>query len=397
MKKDNRFLKGALVGALAMFCVIVLGGGLWKFASSSGLLPAFSLEGKAERKLQFLDTLINRYYLYEDEVKKDELVEGLYAGYLAALGDPYSAYFTEEETEALFESVSGEFYGVGAVLSQDIKTGRVTITQVYEDSPADKAGLLAGDVLTQVDDHKITDESLDEVVNWIKGEQGTEVTLRVLRSEKETEVTAIRDIVKAMTVRYEMKEGQIGYVYIQEFDDVTLDQFKEALNALEEQGMCGLVIDIRNNPGGNLDTVVEMLKLILPEGDIVSIKDRDGEQEKYTCDGTHEFAKPLAVLVNQYSASASEIFSGAIQDYEIGEIIGMKTYGKGVVQDILDLGDGTSVKITTAEYFLPSGRSINEKGITPDVEVEYAYDETNPEYDNQLEKALEIVREQIRS
>ncbi len=397
MKKDNRFLKGALVGALAMFCMIVLGGGLWKFASSAGVLPVFSTEGEAKQKLQLLDTIINRYYLYEDEVKKEDLLEGLYAGYLAALGDPYSMYFTEEETEALFESVSGEFYGVGAVLSQDIKTGRITITQVYEDSPADKAGLLAGDVLIQVDEHKITDESLDEVVNWIKGEQGTEVTLRVLRFEKETEVTAIRDIVKAMTVQHEMKDGQIGYIYIQEFDDVTFDQFKEALDALEEQGMRGLVIDIRNNPGGNLDTVVEMLKLILPKGDIVSIKDRDGEQEKYTCDGTHEFVKPLAILVNQYSASASEIFSGAIQDYEIGEIIGMKTYGKGVVQDILDLGDGTSMKITTAEYFLPSGRSINEKGITPDVEVEYAYDEINPDYDNQLEKALETVREKIRS
>ncbi len=396
MKKDNRFLKGALVGALAMFCVIIVGGGLWKAASSFGIVPAFTGKAKAERKLKLLDTIIDKYYLYEDEVDEDALAEGMYAGYLGGLDDPYSAYFTEEETKALFESVSGEFYGVGAVLSQNVSTGEVTITQVYEESPAEKAGLREGDILLQVDEQKITDESLDEIVNWIKGEKGSEVVLHVLRDGKETEVTAVRDIVKSVTVEYELKEDQIGYIYIQEFDDVTVEQFEEALKELEAKGMRGLVIDIRNNPGGNLDTVVEMLQMLLPKGDIVSIRDRNGEQEKYTCDGSREFEKPLAVLVNQYSASASEIFSGAVQDYGVGEIVGMTTYGKGVVQDILNLGDGTSMKITTAEYFLPSGRSINEKGVTPDVEVEYVYDEENPEYDNQLEKAIETVKKELK-
>ena len=396
MKKDNRFLKGALVGALAMFCVIIVGGGLWKAASSFGIVPAFTGKAKAERKLKLLDTIIDKYYLYEDEVDEDALAEGMYAGYLGGLDDPYSAYFTEEETKALFESVSGEFYGVGAVLSQNVSTGEVTITQVYEESPAEKAGLREGDILLQVDEQKITDESLDEIVNWIKGEKGSEVVLHVLRDGKETEVTAVRDIVKSVTVEYELKEDQIGYIYIQEFDDVTVEQFEEALKELEAKGMRGLVIDIRNNPGGNLDTVVEMLQMLLPKGDIVSIRDRNGEQEKYTCDGSREFEKPLAVLVNQYSASASEIFSGAVQDYGVGEIVGMTTYGKGVVQDILNLGDGTSMKITTAENFLPSGRSINEKGVTPDVEVEYVYDEENPEYDNQLEKAIETVKKELK-
>ena len=396
MKKDNRFLKGALTGALAMFCVIVLGGGLLKGAVSLGIIPAFSEKAKVERKMNLLDHIVDEYYLYEDEVDEETLHEGIYAGYLAALNDPYTMYFTEEQTKELFESVSGEFYGVGAVLTQDQNTGAVTITQVYEDSPAEKAGLLEGDILTQVDGHVIAEESLDEIVTWIKGEQGSEVTLHVLRGEEEVEMTAVRDIVKAVTVDYGMKEDEIGYIYIQEFDDVTVEQFKEALDTLESQGMKGLVIDIRSNPGGNLDTVVEMLQMILPEGDIVSIRDREGEQEKYTCDGKNEFDKPLAVLVNQYSASASEIFSGAIQDYGIGTIVGMKTYGKGVVQDILNLGDGTSMKLTTAEYFLPSGRSINKKGVAPDVEVEFEYDETNPEYDNQLEKALEVVRGKIK-
>lgn len=395
MKKDNKFFKGALVGALAMFLIIVLGTGLWNMIDSTGVLPAFTAKGKAEKKLQLLDHIVDTYFLYEDELNEEDLTEGLYDGYIAALGDPYADYYTEEETKELFESVTGEFYGVGAVLSQDISTGMITITQVYEDSPAEKAGLREGDIITQVDDHIITDQSLDEIVTWIKGEQGTEVILHVLRENEEVEITAVRDIVKAVTVASEMKEDGIGYIYIQEFDDVTTEQFQQALDELEAEGMQGLVVDIRNNPGGNLDTVVEMLQMMLPEGDIVSVRDRNGEQEKFTCDGANEFDKPLVVLVNQYSASAAEIFSGAIQDYEIGSIVGVTTYGKGIVQDIIDLGDGTSMKLTTAEYFLPSGRSINEKGVTPDVEVEYEYNEANPEYDNQLEKALEIIKEEI--
>lgn len=396
MKKDNRFFKGALVGALAMFCVITLGGSLWKLAGNAGLVPVLTQKGRIEKKLNLLDTVVDRYYLYEEDVEEEDLIEGLYEGYLAALDDPYTDYYTEEETKELLENVTGEFFGVGALLAKDAGTGAVTITQVYEDSPAEKVGLLAGDILIKVDDHVIADESLDEIVTWIKGEQGTEVTLHILRGEEELTLTAIRDTIQAMTVDYEMKDGQIGYIYIQEFDDVTEEQFKDALSDLEGQGMKGLVVDIRTNPGGNLDTVIAMLQMLLPKGDIVSIRDRDGVQEKYTCDGTNAFDKPLAVLVNQYSASASEIFSGAIQDYGIGKIVGTTTYGKGVVQDILDLGDGTSMKLTTAEYFLPSGRSINQKGITPDVEVEVEYDEENPEYDNQLEKALEVVSKEIQ-
>lgn len=397
MKKDNRFLKGALVGALVMLCVIILGGGLWKLAWSAGLAPAFTQKAKVERKLNLLDTIVDRYYLYEEDVEEEDLIEGLYAGYLAALEDPYTDYFTEEETKELFESVTGEFFGVGALLSRDMNTGAITITQVYEDSPAERAGLLAEDILLQVDGHVIADESLDEIVAWIKGDQGTEVTLHVLRGEEELALTAVRDVVQVVTVDYAMKDGQIGYIYIQQFDDVTEEQFRNALSVLEGQGMKGLVIDIRSNPGGNLDTVVAMLQMLLPKGDILSVRNRDGEQQKYTCDGTNAFDKPLAVLVNQYSASASEIFSGAIQDYGIGEIVGMTTYGKGVVQDVLDLGDGTSMKLTTAEYFLPSGRSIDQEGITPDVEVEIENHEENPEYDNQLERALEVVRERIIS
>ena len=188
------------------------------------------------------------------------------------------------------------------------------------------------------------------------------------------------------------KRENIGYIRIQEFENVTYEQFKSALETLENQGMQGLVIDLRNNPGGNLDTVVEMLRQILPEGRIVSIKDKYGKEDVYDCDGKHEFRKPLAVLVNGASASAAEIFAGAVKDHGLGTLVGTTTYGKGIVQDLFSFDDGTMLKVTTAEYFTPSGENIHKKGIRPDVEIEYVYDEENPSYDNQLQKALEIVK-----
>ena len=189
-----------------------------------------------------------------------------------------------------------------------------------------------------------------------------------------------------------MKEDKIRCNSVQGFEDVTYDEFKAALEEHEAQGMEGLVIDLRHNPGGNLDTVVEMLKLILPEGRIVSIKDKYGNEETYDCDGKHEFQKPLAVLVNGYSASASEIFAGAVKDYGIGTLVGTTTYGKGIVQELFSLEDDTMITITTAEYFTPSGEKIHKKGIQPDVEVEYTYDAANPTSANQLQKALDVVQ-----
>lgn len=276
-------------------------------------------------------------------------------------------------------------------MSMNVTSGEITVVNVYEDSPADKAGIKAGDVLYQVDGKDTDGQELDTVVSWIKGEKGTDVALSVIRDGEDIETVATRDVIQIQTVAYEMKEGSIGYIAVSEFDSVTYEQFKEALEDLEEQGMQGLVIDLRGNPGGNLDTVTDMLKLLLPEGTIVSTKDKYGNVEEINCDGKNEFTKPLAVLVNQYSASASEIFAGAVQDYGTGQIVGMTTYGKGVVQQLIDLRDGTCLKLTIAEYYTPSGRSINGEGVVPDVEVEYEYNAQDPQADNQLEKAMEVV------
>lgn len=394
----GRFSAGVLTGVLAAVLIMCSVWGVRQVISNirGGDYTSENVsESDVDDKLDLISSLIEDYYLYEDDIDKEDLIDGIYSGYAGALGDPYTEYYDEEETEALYESTSGEFSGIGATMSQSLDSGEITISNVYEDSPADKAGMKSGDIIYKVDGRSVSGQDLETVVSWIKGERGTDVVIHVLRKGEELELTATRDIIEVQTVSHEMKDGQIGYILISEFDSVTYDQFVAALDYLESQGMQGLVIDLRGNPGGNLTTVTDMLKLLLPEGTIVSTKDKYGNTEEITCDGKHEFTKPLAVLVNQYSASAAEIFSGAIQDYGTGTIVGMTTYGKGVVQQLMDLGDGTCLKVTIAEYYTPSGRSINGTGVTPDVEVEYEYDENNPEADNQLDKALEVVREEL--
>lgn len=385
MRSKKSFLQGALFGAL----IVLSGTGI----VSCGV--RLSKDASSEEKVETLKKLIDEKYM--GEVDEDALKEGLYKGYVQGLDDPYSVYYDEEETKELYETTEGEYSGIGAVLSQDLKSGVITLVQIYEDSPADKAGLKDEDILTKVGTLDVTGMDLSEVVTYIKGEKGTEVELTVLRGEDadEVTVTAVRDTVEAQTVEYEMLEDQIGYLAVSEFDSVTYGQYEEALEALSDQGMEGLVVDLRNNPGGNLNTVCDMLDLVLPEGTIVYMEDKEGKRQTYSSDDAHQLDVPMAVLVNGNSASASEIYAGAIQDHEAGTIVGTQTYGKGVVQQIFDLGDGTSVKLTIAEYFTPKGRSINGEGVTPDLEVEYEPDEKDPEADNQLEAAAEAVKQAV--
>ncbi len=379
--KDHSFFKGALAGAL----IVLLAG---------GAVSCSVFKSEESQKMELLNSLIDRYYI--GDVDEADLSEGVYKGYIEGLGDPYSVYYDEEETKQMSESLSGEFGGVGALMSQDRETGVITVLQVYDGSPAQEAGMRDGDTLYKVEGEEVTGEDLSDVVSKVKGEKGTQVTLTVLRADTgdEEELTITRDTIEAQTVSCEMKEGNVGYIRITEFDTVTYEQYKEALEDLEDQGMERLIVDLRSNPGGNLDTVCDILDLMLPEGLIVYTEDKNGEREEYTSDEENQFDKPLVVMMNGYSASASEIFAGAIQDYGLGQIVGTQSYGKGVVQSVFDLQDGTSVKLTIAEYFTPNGRSIDGEGITPDVEVEYQYDENNPDADNQLEKAMEVVAQQ---
>jgi len=384
------FIKGALAGALLTLLVVSL--------AACGLqhINEGIISSDTETKLSYLKKLIDETYLHD--VKEKDLNEGIYKGYVEGLGDQYSAYYDKKETKELSESLDGSFSGIGAVMTQDASSGVITITQVYDDSPAKKAGIKAGDILYRVEEKTVTGKDLDKVVSWIKGKKGTKVNLTLLRgtNSDKIKVTATRDVINVETVKYKVLENQIGYISISEFDSVTGAQFAKALKQLQKKNIEGLVVDLRNNPGGSLSTVCDILDSILPKGLIVYTKDKNGKKEEYTSDEKHRLNLPMSVLVNGQSASASEIFAGAVQDYGKAEIIGTQTYGKGVVQNLFDLKDGTCVKLTTSEYFTPKGRNIDGKGITPDVKIEYKYNAKDPKADNQLDKAVSVVKDKIK-
>lgn len=383
MNNKKRFIEGALVGAL----VTLLLTGIVFFGFGHNVVSLGTVY-----KLSQLKGLIDENYL--GKADGEELKEGIYKGYLEALDDPYSIYYDAQETKQLNERLSGQFNGIGALLTQDKDTGVITLIRIYKDSPAMDAGLKDGDILYQIEGRDVTGEDLNQVVNDIKGDRGTKVNLTVIRGSDDQQITVnvTRDVVEKQTVDSRMLEDGIGYLAVSEFDSVTYSQYKEALDDLENQGAGSLVIDLRNNPGGNLDIVCEMLDLILPKGVIVYTEDKNGERKEYTSDSNQQVKMPIAVLMNGQSASASEIFAAAVQDYDRGEIVGTQSYGKGVVQKLYDLMDGSCVKLTSAEYFTPKGRKINGKGVTPDIEVEYEYDPNHPEADHQLEKAIETLK-----
>lgn len=390
MEHKKGFIKGALTGALLTLLVVSL--------AACGLqhINEGIISSDTETKLSYLKKLIDETYLHD--IKEKDLNEGIYKGYVEGLGDQYSAYYDKKETKELTESLDGSFSGIGAVMTQDASSGVITITRVYDDSPAKKAGIKTGDILYRVEEKTVTGKDLDKVVSWIKGKKGTKVNLTLLRgtNSDKIKVTATRDVINVETVKYKVLENQIGYISISEFDSVTGAQFAKALKQLQKKNIEGLVVDLRNNPGGSLSTVCDILDSILPKGLIVYTKDKNGKKEEYTSDEKHRLNFPMSVLVNGQSASASEIFAGAVQDYGKAEIIGTQTYGKGVVQNLFDLKDGTCVKLTTSEYFTPKGRSIDGKGITPDVKIEYKYNAKDPKADNQLDKAVSVVKDKIK-
>ena len=277
----------------------------------------------------------------------------------------------------------------------------IKVVTCFEGTPAQKAGLQPGDILYTVNGTEVTGKDLTDVVSLIKTAEGDHVHMQIVRDGENDylEFDVERSEVSVPTVAYKMMDDNIGYIAISEFDEVTAEQFRNALTDLEGQGMEKLIIDLRNNLGGLLDTCCEMLRQILPEGLIVYTEDKDGNREEYKCDGANAFTKPMAVLVNSYSASAAEIFSGAVKDYGIGTLVGTKTFGKGIVQRIVGMDDGTAVKLTISKYFTPNGTDIHQKGIEPDITVELDDSLKNKvtitvEEDNQLQKAISILQEE---
>lgn len=405
-RKKGGFWKGFLTAIL--LCVLVLGIGFSVLAgkvfsrinsvkadqtqTTSSLVTQ---KKEVQSKLSFLEAYIRSYYL--DEIDDEDMEDYLYYGLVASLGDPYAAYYNETETQSMLDSSTGNYCGIGAVFSQNMVTGEIKVSRVYEGCPAYEAGILPEDVLYKVEGEDITGQDLNGIVTKIKGEEGTEVTVSMLRGEEELSFTMKRQSIEVPTVEYEMLEDSVGYIQITEFDTVTSGQFHEALEELQDQGMEALVIDLRNNGGGSVDAVCKIADELLPEGAIVYTEYKDGEREERSSDAACVDV-PMCVLMNGNSASASEILAGALQDYEKAVIVGTQSYGKGIVQSVIDLQDGTALKITTAKYYTPNGNNIHGIGITPDVEVDLSEEvktkaDISFEEDTQLQKAIEVLQQ----
>lgn len=384
--KHGTYVKGVATGVVL---TVLAGGGIKavQYCRSDEILSDLAFT----QKIKYLENMIDEEYL--GEISTDKLEEGVYAGLIYGLGDVYSRYYTKDEYEQESVTTEGSYVGIGVAM-QKYTAGGVQIVECYKGSTAEEAGVKVDDVITAINGEDITDTELQDVVSMIKDNEDKDVVLTVQRKGEDTqEITVKVSNVELPSVFGEMLDENTGYIQITEFKGVTVEQYEEVFADLKEQGMERLVVDLRDNPGGLLNVVCDILRDILPEGLIVYTEDKNGNRSEETCDGKNPLDMPLAVLVNGNSASASEIFAGAVKDYGLGTIVGTTTYGKGVVQSIRQLSDGSAVKLTIANYYTPKGNSINKTGIRPDVEVELSpellnQEEVTHEEDNQLQAAL---------
>ncbi len=374
-------------------------------ASATQSEPFDEESSKTKKKTAEIESIINdKFYFNEDSSKRDE---SYYDGIMAGLDDPYSVYYTPEEYAKLEEDDGGQYVGIGATVAKNPDTGEIYVVKPLRGSPAEEAGLKKNDVFVQVDGTNITTNmELEDVVKMIRGSKGSTAHLKMYR-EGDSDYRTFdikRRKVENVTVDYEMLDGNIGYITVEEFIDNTAKQFEEAVDTLEKKGAKSIIVDVRNNPGGLLTAVLEMADYIIKDdakakgaasaGLLLETKDKTGKViESYSCKDGHSVNLPMVVLANENSASASEIFTGCMKDYGIATIIGTTTFGKGIVQQVIPLDDGSAIKITIAKYFTPAGKDIHKKGIDPDIKVELddsIKNETSIPHskDNQLQRAV---------
>ncbi len=403
-KNGKSFWLGILIGILFSTLVCAVAVKIIQEDVSTNLTGVSTSEAtyesvvneETEAKVETIENIIQQ--LYWEDIDEETLETGIYRGLMDSLDDPYSVYYTPEELEELLQDTEGIYYGIGAYITTNLTAGYVQVSKLIKNTPAAESGLEPGDYIYMVDGEDMYEKESAYVVSKIKGEEGSYVTITVMRDgvDEPIDISVMRAKIESPTVEYEMYDNGVAYIQISEFDDVTTSQFEEAYLEAINAGMKGLILDLRSNPGGNLQTVVDIASDLLPEGLIVYTEDKYGKRTEYTCDGTNEIQVPLVCLVNGYSASASEILSGAIKDYGIGTLMGTTTYGKGIVQKIVSLSDGSAVKLTISRYFTPNGNYIHKVGIEPDIEVEYDADAYKEGIDNQLEAAKEYITEQIK-
>ncbi|MCR5108739.1 MAG: S41 family peptidase [Lachnospiraceae bacterium] len=403
--KQKGRLQGILI-TVGVFLLVFICAFLWKTLYKTflngfttgifdGSTKSDIITDEVEEKAGYIEKIIDKYYL--DEVDDVALRDGIYKGLISGLGDEYAAYYTKEEFSDMMEDTEGVFEGIGALLQMDTENGALTVVRPLKDSPAERAGILANDIIIEVDGENVVGQDINVVVSKIKGPKGTEVNIGILRADEPDTLyfDIVRDVVESVTVESEMLDNDIGYLLITEFSDSTAGQFKKELNSLDKQGMKGLVIDLRGNPGGNVDTAVEIADEMLPEGIVVYTIDKDEKKDEYYSD-PECYEIPCVILVNDYTASAAEILSGAMKDYDKAVLMGTTTYGKGIVQTVLSLGDGTGMKVTSAKYYTPSGVNIHGVGIEPDIVVEWDYESYKEDgEDNQLNEAAAYLEKEL--
>lgn len=354
-----------------------------------------NLSEHAKRKINTIKQIINKNYLFEYD--ETDVEEAIYKGLLNGLGDVYTEYYTPNEYSKVLNSSAGVFAGIGINYIMDDETGYVYVYSLEEEGSAYEEGVKPGDFITEIEGQTVVGLTSSQMKELIDGEFGTTLEVTVLRNDKTLKFTLERRKMENVYVRYILLENDIGYIYISRFTDATVSQFVAAMDDLNKQGMKAVIFDIRNNPGGVLTSAVNMLDYLLPDGVLVYTENKSGKKKEYKSkDGNAVLNVPCVVLTNEETASASEIFAGALKDYGVAVTVGKNTFGKGIVQGIIPLDDGSAIKITTEKYFTPNGTDIHKKGIAPDIEVEYDKDKATEELiDTQYEKAREYLLEKI--
>jgi len=372
-----------LLGFFIGLAVFAVGGMLVVKASG------FSLEEYMEIK-QFENLIKQTYYKDTDDI---DFVEGMKKGMVEQLGDPYSRYLNKEEFKRMMEDTAGNFVGIGVYIAPN-KNGEIVVVSPIKGTPAEKAGIKSGDIISTVDGKNYDAKTMNDAVKAMRGEKGKTVVVGILDSKRQyKEYKIVREDIKTETVFSRMLDNNLGYIQIKAFEERTASEFREHLTKLKKNNIKGLVLDLRSNPGGLVDQVTSVADQILPEALIVYSSNRVGEKQYAKSDNKESLKIPIVMLVNEGSASASEILSGALQDSKKATILGVNTFGKGVIQSILEMDKGGLV-ITTAQYFTPNGNVVDKKGIKPDVKVDYK--KTGENKDSQLDKAIEILKQKVK-